>query len=64
LQSGYAISMEVSVNLDPTTPNPVCTDGSDLPPPPSIGEEEDPAEPHPDEPRPTGAASQAGVSGD
>jgi hypothetical protein len=34
-----------------TTPNPVCTDGSDLPPPPSIGEEEDPAEPHPAEPR-------------
>jgi hypothetical protein len=46
----------VNTKLDPT-PNPVNTDGSDLPPPPSIGEEEDPAEPHPDEPRGSGDLS-------
>ena len=30
--------------------NPCCTTDADLPPPPSIGELRDPAEPHPDEP--------------
>jgi hypothetical protein len=30
--------------------NPVCTTDRKLPPPPSIGELIDPAEPHPDEP--------------
>jgi hypothetical protein len=30
--------------------NPACTTDPDLPPPPSIGELCDPAEPHPDEP--------------
>jgi hypothetical protein len=47
------------------TPNPVSTSGSDLPPPPSIGEEEDPAEPHPAEPRGNGdlATLEEGVEG-
>ena len=32
------------------TENPVCTSDPVLPPPPSIGELGDPADPHPDEP--------------
>jgi hypothetical protein len=31
-------------------PNPVLTEGSDLPPPPSTDPDHDPARPHPDEP--------------
>jgi hypothetical protein len=30
--------------------NPICATDDDLPPPPTIGEGIDPAEPHPDEP--------------
>jgi hypothetical protein len=31
-------------------PNPVCTEDSELPPPPDIDFDHDPARPHPDEP--------------
>ena len=39
-----------------TTENPICTNGGELPPPPSTGELEDPSEPHPDEPGAPGDA--------
>ena len=32
------------------TPNPVCCNDPELPPPPAIGARVDPAEPHPAEP--------------
>jgi hypothetical protein len=31
-------------------PNPVCTEDEELPPPPSVDPDNDPAMPHPDEP--------------
>ena len=33
-----------------TTPNPVCCEDDDLPPPSTVGARVDPAEPHPAEP--------------
>jgi hypothetical protein len=45
--------------------NPCCTTDPDLPPPPSIGELCDPAEPHPDEPgAPADAPERVGVATD